>query len=437
MSIAGKPQCAILSVVLSIALVASGAPIGVAYGDEPVAKDGPAVQGPSAQEAVDPQPSDPQPADPQPSVPVSIAGAAISGIEEAYGQTGKAIKPTPTVVLDGKTLKEGTDYRVAYKNNVKRGTATMTIEGIGDYTGKLTKKFKIQYRIKYVLKGGKNSKKNPSCYAGKAKNGVTAKLAKPKREGYKFLGWYTDKKCTEKVTAITGKGDKTYYAKWQKMSYSITYKDLGATGANHKGNPSTYTKASDTIKLKDPVRAGYYRFAGWYSDKAKKHRVKSIPKGSTGDITLYAKWQKSKTFTTGDKAVDREVKKLAKRYKSLKSAFNWVKNHRHKNFSKRVYPVGSTHWGIKEAKRFFFSDNRDCYGFAAAFYYLALYKGYDAKLVSGKVPRRSGGLASHGWVEIKMNGTTYVFDPDLQRQYPSHKFYKVTYANAPLRYHKK
>ena len=165
--------------------------------------------------------------------------------------------------------------------------------------------------------------------------------------------------------------------------------------------------------------------------------MKTIPRGSTGDITLYAKWVKSKDFTTGDKKVDREVKKLAKKYKTLKSAFNWVKNHRHKNFSKRVYPVGSTNWGLKEAKRFFFSDQRDCYGFAAAFYYLALYHGYDAKLVSGKVPRRSGGLASHGWVEIKIKGTTYVFDPDLQRQYPSHKFYRVPYAKAPLRYHKK
>lgn len=424
---AKEQRFTILSVVLSVALVMSGVPAGVAHADEPAGEGAPSQQEPSQQE----------PSEQEPAVPISIAGAAVSGVDKAYGQTGKSIKPVPTVVLDGKELKAKTDYRVTYKNNVKRGTATMTIEGVGDYTGKVTKKFKIQYRIKYVLNGGKNSKKNPASYAGKAKNGVTAKLAKPKREGYKFVGWFTDKKCTKKVTEIAGKGDKTYYAKWKKSTYAITYKGLGSTGSNAKANPATYTKSSKTIKLKNPVRAGRYRFAGWYSDKKFKNRVKTIPRGSTGDITLYAKWVKSKDFTTGDKKVDREVKKLAKKYKTLKSAFNWVKNHRHKNFSKRVYPVGSTNWGLKEAKRFFFSDQRDCYGFAAAFYYLALYHGYDAKLVSGKVPRRSGGLASHGWVEIKIKGTTYVFDPDLQRQYPSHKFYRVTYAKAPLRYHKK
>lgn len=410
----------------------SGVPAGIACADEPAGEDVPSRQEPGEQE-----PSGQEPPEQEPSAPVSIAGAAISGIDKAYGQTGKAIKPAPKVVLDGKELKAKTDYRVTYKNNIKCGTATMTIEGVGDYTGKVTKKFKIQYRIKYVLNGGKNNKKNPGSYAGKAKNGVTAKLAKPKRAGYTFVGWFADKKCTKKVTEITGKGDKTYYAKWKKSTYAITYKGLGSTGTNAKANPATYTKSSKTIKLRDPVRAGYYRFAGWYSDKKFKNRVKAISQGSTGDVTLYAKWVKSKEFTTGDKKVDRQVKKLAKKHKTLKSAFNWVKNHRHKNFSKRVYPVGSTNWGLKEAKRFFFSDQRDCYGFAAAFYYLALYHGYDAKLVSGKVPRRGGGLASHGWVEIKINGTAYIFDPDLQRQYPGHKFYKVTYAGAPLRYHKR
>lgn len=332
MPTAKEQRFSILSVVLSAVLVVSGVPAGIAHADEPIDKDEPSQQEPPA--------------------PVSIVGAVISGVDKAYGQTGKAIKPALKVVLNGKELEAKADYRVTYKNNVKRGTATMTIEGIGDYTGKVTKKFKIQYRIKYVLNGGENSKKNPSSYAGKAKNGVTAKLAKPKRAGYEFVGWFTDKKYTKRVTKITGKGDKTYYAKWKKTTYAITYKGLGSTGANAKANPATYTKSSKTIKLKDPVRVGYYRFAGWYSDKKFRKRVKAISKGSTGDITLYAKWVKSKEFTTGDKNVDRQVKKLAKRYKTLKSAFGWVKNHRHKNFSKRAYPAGSTNWGLKEAKLF-------------------------------------------------------------------------------------
>lgn len=40
-------------------------------------------------------------------------------------------------------LKEGVDYRVVYKNNVKKGTATIEFSGIGKYTGVLKKTFKI------------------------------------------------------------------------------------------------------------------------------------------------------------------------------------------------------------------------------------------------------------------------------------------------------
>ncbi len=57
--------------------------------------------------------------------------------------SGKAKKPKPTVKVDGKTLKKGTDYKVSYKNNVKVGKATVTIEGKGKYTGKVTATFKI------------------------------------------------------------------------------------------------------------------------------------------------------------------------------------------------------------------------------------------------------------------------------------------------------
>lgn len=40
-------------------------------------------------------------------------------------------------------LKEGVDYTVEYKDNIKKGTATATITGIGKYSGVITKTFKI------------------------------------------------------------------------------------------------------------------------------------------------------------------------------------------------------------------------------------------------------------------------------------------------------
>lgn len=57
--------------------------------------------------------------------------------------TGKAIKPEPTLKLDGKKLKLGTDYTLSYKNNKKVGKATLVIKGKGHYVGTKTVYFNI------------------------------------------------------------------------------------------------------------------------------------------------------------------------------------------------------------------------------------------------------------------------------------------------------
>jgi len=41
------------------------------------------------------------------------------------------------------TLKEGVDYSVSYKNNTRAGKATVTVTGIGQYSGKIVANFKI------------------------------------------------------------------------------------------------------------------------------------------------------------------------------------------------------------------------------------------------------------------------------------------------------
>ena len=42
--------------------------------------------------------------------------------------TGSEIKPSLTVKVGSKNLKKGTDYTLAYANNVNVGTATITIK---------------------------------------------------------------------------------------------------------------------------------------------------------------------------------------------------------------------------------------------------------------------------------------------------------------------
>ena len=81
-------------------------------------------------------------------------------------------------------------------------------------------------------------------------------------------------------------------------TYTITYELDG--GTNHGNNPATYTAATDTIILQAPTKEGYI-FAGWYRDAAFTLPITQIEKGSSGNITLYAKWENGTQEPDGDK----------------------------------------------------------------------------------------------------------------------------------------
>ena len=73
----------------------------------------------------------------------AISKAKVSGIPASYTYSGKAYKPEVTLMLNEQMLVKGIDYEVDYTNNVKAGKATVTIKGIGAYTGSIKKTFKI------------------------------------------------------------------------------------------------------------------------------------------------------------------------------------------------------------------------------------------------------------------------------------------------------
>ena len=62
---------------------------------------------------------------------------------DSYPYTGNEIKPVPVVKEGDVVLKEGVDYTVSYSDNVNVGTATITITGIGGYSGTKVLHFEI------------------------------------------------------------------------------------------------------------------------------------------------------------------------------------------------------------------------------------------------------------------------------------------------------
>ncbi|MBR4742608.1 MAG: InlB B-repeat-containing protein, partial [Oscillospiraceae bacterium] len=105
------------------------------------------------------------------------------------------------------------------------------------------------------------------------------------KDGYTFGGWYNDPECTTVETSVMA--DTTRYAKFTPITYTISYVLNG--GTNAETNPTSYTIESTDIVLAGATKEGY-TFGGWYSDPEMTNQVTTIPTGSTGDMTLYAKW---------------------------------------------------------------------------------------------------------------------------------------------------
>ncbi len=113
------------------------------------------------------------------------------------------------------------------------------------------------------------------------------------RDGYKFKGWLKDSGTGTSVTAagtsVTVEKDTTYYAKWEVVSYKITYQ---LNDGKVTGNPEDYTVESEAITLKNRIREGYF-FTGWSGTGltgSANTRV-TIAKGSTGDRAYTANWK--------------------------------------------------------------------------------------------------------------------------------------------------
>ncbi len=73
--------------------------------------------------------------------PYEISDAKLEYDTAVY--TGEPITPGVTVKHGKLVLVEGMDYKVTYKNNVKKGTATVTVTCMGNYSGTVKKTFTI------------------------------------------------------------------------------------------------------------------------------------------------------------------------------------------------------------------------------------------------------------------------------------------------------
>jgi len=261
---------------------------------------------------------------------IDIAKCTISKIAN-QNYTGKAIKPNPTIKNGKVVLKNGTDYTVGYKNNTKLGTATVTIKGKGNYTGTITKTFKIVIGKVAGVAAKTQTTSSITLKWNKPSGSVTGYevyMATSKKGKYKKVATITKSKTTTyKKTKLSA--GKTYYFKVRayktisgKKKYG-SYSSILTTTTKTKTPSISKVTAGNykiTIKWKRVTGATGYEIYMATSKNGKYKKIKTITKGSTTSYT--------KTGLTGEKTYYFKIrtyktvagKKLYSGYSSKKSA---------------------------------------------------------------------------------------------------------------------
>ena len=179
-------------------------------------------------------------------------GADNAEIAEIADQTydPKGNTPAITVTKKGETLVQDKDYTIEYENNKAVGTAKVTITGIGKYSGKMEKEFKI---VAADVKNAEISAISDQVYTGaEIKPEVTVTYGK------KTVSGVTSRE--DWGTTATNNGTQLVAGK----DYTVDYKDNVAAGTatvtvTGKGNyagtlTKTFTIAAadiETAKIND------------------------------------------------------------------------------------------------------------------------------------------------------------------------------------------
>ncbi len=157
-------------------------------------------------------------------VPRNIFEADITEIPPQH-YTGDALTPEPTISYRGKPLTKNVDYVLIYANNVREGTATVTVRGVGNFTDIATTTFKIESSgvegvvvlgIPDQVYTGKSITPEPTIsYRGKT-------LTKDEDYTLDYENNINVGRATVKITGIAGSGfDGT-----TTVSFNITHKPI-------------------------------------------------------------------------------------------------------------------------------------------------------------------------------------------------------------------
>ena len=162
----------------------------------------------------------------------SIKKASVSGISNK-NYNGKSQKQSIKVKLGKKTLKQGTDYAVSYKNNKNIGKATVTIKGKGKYEGSIKKTFQITVAKGKTYTAG-NFKYKMTKASTNGKGTVTLAATKKSKSDKKFTSCKIADtvKIGGKTFKVTAIGDDAFKGYKKLKTITIESKNIESVGKN-------------------------------------------------------------------------------------------------------------------------------------------------------------------------------------------------------------
>lgn len=211
---------------------------------------------------------------------------AVSLSSSSYTYDGSAKKPGVTVTDANGAKIASSNYSVAYSNNVKKGTATVTVTFKGNYSGTVKKTFKI----------------NP------------AKVSNVKLSSTSYT--YNGKTKTPSVTVKDSKGRKLKNGTDYTVKYSSGRKNVGRYAVkvtfkgNYTGSKTVYyyiVPKSTSISKVSALKKGF---------KLSWKKQKTQTTGYQIQYSTSSKFKKAKTVNVSkNKTTSKSVKKLSSKKK--------------------------------------------------------------------------------------------------------------------------
>lgn len=152
------------------------------------------------------------------------------------------------------------------------------------------------HTLAYNANGGTNAPSSSTVTNTSSTYSMTVSSSTPTRAGYTFAGWNTNSSGTGtnysagNSVSVGANATVTLYAKWNPITYSITYNGNGNTGGSTASQTKTYDVAIN-LQSNGFTKTGYH-FTGW--NTASNGTGTSYSAGasynSNANLTLYARW---------------------------------------------------------------------------------------------------------------------------------------------------